>query len=271
MPRQEKSCRHFARIWKISGSVGPAIVHAEIRAGYHGCVKRAVFKLMVFLLLGAAVNVAVAWGCALRIPSYSWPPRSPTPTEVQWLRSHGEKPAVLFSTAYDFAGFGLQGCDITLLDSTFEGPTSEMARDEASGRIISKFYPAPDCNAFTIRAGYPLRCAAYEHWVHSSDWASANPGKPKIELIGGLQRHRNGRILPIGWDFKAAIVNTLCYAAAIWSALSAGGTAARLALGRTRRSKRIRLGQCVRCGYDLRGVEHPRCPECGTPPKGRAR
>jgi hypothetical protein len=30
-----------------------------------------------------------------------------------------------------------------------------------------------------------------------------------------------------------------------------------------RRYRRIRRGQCVRCGYDLTGLVEPRCPECG--------
>jgi hypothetical protein len=30
-----------------------------------------------------------------------------------------------------------------------------------------------------------------------------------------------------------------------------------------RTSQRRRLGRCVRCGYDLRGLSESRCPECG--------
>ncbi len=32
-----------------------------------------------------------------------------------------------------------------------------------------------------------------------------------------------------------------------------------------RRRKRRKLGLCMRCGYDLRGLTELRCPECNTP------
>ena len=36
------------------------------------------------------------------------------------------------------------------------------------------------------------------------------------------------------------------------------------------RDLRRRTGQCLDCGYDLRGSRHaPRCPECGTRPEKR--
>ncbi len=31
-----------------------------------------------------------------------------------------------------------------------------------------------------------------------------------------------------------------------------------------RRRKRKKLGLCVKCGYNLRGLTEPRCPECNT-------
>ncbi len=35
-------------------------------------------------------------------------------------------------------------------------------------------------------------------------------------------------------------------------------------LDRSRRRKRRKLGLCLKCGYDLRGLIERRCPECGT-------
>lgn len=32
-----------------------------------------------------------------------------------------------------------------------------------------------------------------------------------------------------------------------------------------RRRRRLRAGLCVKCGYSLKGLSEPRCPECATP------
>ena len=54
-----------------------------------------------------------------------------------------------------------------------------------------------------------------------------------------------------------------------WSSCAAGMVGASLAggwFGRKRGLPRWRRqrGQCLRCGYDLRGTEHDVCPECGA-------
>ena len=40
---------------------------------------------------------------------------------------------------------------------------------------------------------------------------------------------------------------------------------------RRRRRQRLERGQCVRCGYDLRGNESGACPECGEPTEDQVR
>ncbi len=37
-----------------------------------------------------------------------------------------------------------------------------------------------------------------------------------------------------------------------------------LSFGPYRRRKRKKLGLCVKCGYNLKGLTEQRCPECGT-------
>jgi rubrerythrin len=46
-------------------------------------------------------------------------------------------------------------------------------------------------------------------------------------------------------------------------ALAMAAPANYLATLRRRRRRRLAAGACPACGYDLRGAEHERCPECG--------
>ncbi|MCZ6835515.1 MAG: hypothetical protein O7G85_07055 [Planctomycetota bacterium] len=61
--------------------------------------------------------------------------------------------------------------------------------------------------------------------------------------------------LPAKPIWSGVILNSSFYALCFWILL--GG------LGRVRRARRRRLNRCIRCGYDLRGVEHEACSECG--------
>jgi hypothetical protein len=61
----------------------------------------------------------------------------------------------------------------------------------------------------------------------------------------------------------------ICMLVPLWAPLAVFGTwplvaGARFALRRRRLRHRRKLGLCLHCGYDLRGSESPRCPECGT-------
>lgn len=64
--------------------------------------------------------------------------------------------------------------------------------------------------------------------------------------------------------------NCYCNEGTFW-ALIIGGTSALWTFGpgvvllfvAVRMQRRVRTGVCVACGYDLRGLPEPRCPECG--------
>jgi hypothetical protein len=66
---------------------------------------------------------------------------------------------------------------------------------------------------------------------------------------------RGQRILPLRPIWPGFLFNTLIYAAALWGLLFTPGV--------LRRTVRRRRGRCTRCAYDLRGIEHDVCPECG--------
>ncbi len=63
------------------------------------------------------------------------------------------------------------------------------------------------------------------------------------------------RLLPLRPIWIGVAVNTVFYAALLWLLLTASL--------RTRRLIRKRRGECVRCGYDLRGTTDIICSECG--------
>lgn len=64
-------------------------------------------------------------------------------------------------------------------------------------------------------------------------------------------------MIPLTPIWKGLVVNSVLYAAFLWLLL-AGPSA-------VRQRWRQRQGLCRRCGYDLHGAAHTKCPECGLP------
>ena len=67
---------------------------------------------------------------------------------------------------------------------------------------------------------------------------------------------RDLRLLPLRPLWPGFAINTIFYAAILWFVMLGPFTA--------RRIIRRKRGQCIKCGYDLRGAEHEACPECGV-------
>ena len=63
------------------------------------------------------------------------------------------------------------------------------------------------------------------------------------------------RVLPLYPIWTGFIVNTIFYASLLWLLINVP-----LALLHMTRRQR---GLCVKCAYDLRGLDHEACPECG--------
>jgi hypothetical protein len=113
-----------------------------------------------------------------------------------------------------------------------------------------------------LQYGWPLRCFETES-------RQVRPGPTSAETLGhaGLvpgwspPDHR-GRRLPLRPIALGLTVNTALCTLVLWLL--------ELLLTSRRRLRRWR-GRCLACGYDLRGAEHERCPECGTAPQDVSR
>ena len=63
------------------------------------------------------------------------------------------------------------------------------------------------------------------------------------------------KALPFLPIWRGLLLNTIFYSSIIWLLIPGPFV--------LRRFIRCKRGLCVTCAYDLRGVEHEACPECG--------
>jgi len=230
-------------------------------------VKRRLFKLVLFLLLGAIVNIAVAWGCTAWNPlkvyfgkdklvgtlasgQYSW--------NVARIKVFGA--TMLYSVRTWKKDRKLPDIDTSpemLLPSWSNlGEESDefkniIARDPESEIIEQRMI------YFT---GWPTRSM----WSHSY---VIDPGDSPTFSVGDhylFQLDSWGttvpRALPIRPIWPGFAINTIFYAALLWLLTFGPFTA--------RRMIRRKRGLCVKCAYDLRGHSGGNsggevCPECG--------
>ncbi len=196
---------------------------------------RTATRLALCLILGAIVNVIVAWGCArfsqeldstfavrvidgwqVEVPK-RWPPCDQA-NEVTWI------------------GLRVRLCSGGALYVT---------------TIPDAFDPAFGLQVFD--AGWPLHAlrAIRSNKLRNSLWARG---------VSAVESKRDPRalnppipLLPIPLGFA---VNTLFYAAILFIPFTS--------LGVLKRRRRVRKDLCPRCAYDLAGLTL--CPECGLTP-----
>ncbi len=224
-------------------------------------VKRRVTKLAVFLLLGAIVNVAVAWGCAAWVDSSQSGMSNKfavmaTPQDLLWFVSSE-------------SARGAERVYSQRMAHSYVNPT-ETATSPLdlipSWSTISHEIDLAGPEVFEIQIqdarGWPMlsmRCTFLR--------AGAIPGPiTGREVVGGYElpprswtrglipttKLRALPYIPIPFGF---VVNTLSYAAFIGISIT-GALAGRHV---TRRAR----GHCIKCGYDLRGDFSAGCSECG--------
>ena len=206
-------------------------------------MKRRLAKLVVFLLLGAIVNVAVAWGCQLKFESF---------------------PPLPVDTAHQFRGWdiwtwnalGAQQIGNVMGDSSSEYIASlEQWEPPAWSRLSQlPIYERLDPEGLQVDRAFGLPVLSVWYGLDAKR-ASGTSLVSSREITGWLP-YRDLAMTPIWPGFA---INTVFYAAilAILWLLALGPFTLRRAIRRKR-------GHCIKCGYDLGHADHRACPECGA-------
>ncbi len=203
-------------------------------------VRRRLTNLAVFLLLGAIINVAVAWGCLTsqwyseRSPGSSDDPR----IDIGWL-SIDRIPTYSQTSHLETNAFGVV---------------------ENSYSALSPTTPR-DCFVYCVRfrCGWPMLAVDGVRF-DPLDLGDSVQGITFTEdtyhfyaaPVGGSDTEN--WFLPLRPIWPGFAINTIFYAALLWLPF---------APFQLRRYVRVKRGRCIKCGYDLRGAEHEQCPECG--------
>jgi hypothetical protein len=209
-------------------------------------------RLILFLLLGAIVNIAVAWGCAFLVVDGSTSvgryaqPQAQSPywyvtsfTRPGAVRMYGLRPLWV-----DAAVSGSVLVQVPHWSRFNASPTSLSDRWVDDGR------------------GWPLLS------MHVSFNTAADPNDDAAviaDCIGGIALPGRASVRSIGvWDLRALpllpiwpgfAINTIIYSGILWMILVLP-----FAL---RRQRRIRRGLCPSCAYPIGASEL--CTECGKP------
>ncbi len=205
-------------------------------------MKRIAIKLVIFLLLGAVVNVAVAWMCSARSePRLYGPQVAQTPSKEL-------------------------GRSIVETMDLFDGPFQVGGSIAAPGFGVTRtLFPAssggtPPTMAFVLHteSGWPFtslegNSALIAVGATASEQYSGGLATPKW-LVGQQQGQVPG-VLPLRPVWLGFIANTAVYGLLLWL-LIRGPLAIR---GLRRRAR----GSCPSCNYPI--GESLRCTECGRP------
>ncbi len=241
-------------------------------------MKRRLTKLVLFLLLGAIVNVLVAWSIGISdgnpqkmMKDWDVTGLSIIEGERWWSVRQRQNPGTFVLESYRKNWLALMGSTIIFRGRAFE--EGEVVKEGVDPtRLIPYWlsdFSVPTKELGTARYTSEYRTAIAHGWPCLVTWSqgvlrysSMPPRAPVILGRGSWEipfiQPRNGvqpsvAFYPI---WHGVIVNTIFYGAILWL-LTLGPFAAR----RFIRNKR---GHCIKCGYDLRGAEHEVCPECGA-------
>jgi hypothetical protein len=231
-------------------------------------MKRLAIKLVLFLLLGAIVNVAVAWGCAafLTLEIVGFGPREDMWTLWQrYATSTKATPNVVIQSQRAFGvEWNATSCFNTRLNlhtdvrECVAGFPCTALRGGTLGKRLS----------FTTRGLFTAKHSSHKYEREIGCWR-IDFGPPQW-VYSPLHTPTKDRLIPFVPVWPGFVINTILYAAVLWVVFATPGL-----IKRTRRRMLRGRGCCIHCGYDLRGqpADSKTCPECGRsgPIKGLSR
>ena len=251
-------------------------------------MKRWLTKLVVFLLLGAIINVAVAWGFAYWTVPYQGQ-ILPAPNGIvevyfavgeslpRWvfkeLRQRGASTLIWWDQRPEPKPVESTQVLVFSMENIFKQasppPWSAVGRTPVASQQVETSQVRPivegargwPCFALLSRIDlqrnpttrkYDITKVGSGIPIETHHWP---PQKPGMVWYTGPVPHR--AILPCRPIWPGFAINTVFYAAILWLLTFGPFTA--------RRMIRHRRGRCIKCGYDLRGHSGGGgvCPECG--------
>ena len=215
-------------------------------------MRRRIIIVVIFLLAGAVVNVAVAWGCAYRNGLYS--------DDWHWVTVPENNRFWLERRPHEWESGKLIG----VTRSSGLGRTLTRARGEARPRERVTLPPLKTGGSSGPQPGSEVVVAHKARIIEAAfGWPLRSFGWTM--LSSRTYSHRSptitmsGRVLPLLPTWPGFVVNTLFYAAVLWLLIPG-----RFLL---RRIIRVKRGRCPACAYPM--AELSVCTECGKALPGR--
>lgn len=225
--------------------------------GSERAMRRGAVRVVMFLLLGAVVNVGGAWGCAIGADYLTGAVR-----ELQF--DNGRR------CLYLAEGIGWTRATIYDCAYEFEDPRVLNTRPIERAPYWCDLADAPPWWNRNSRSrefhgyGWPMRTMWFESqpWVADKTLRRSPMGTDGGVVLPVRPRYSSTMAHPVALPLRIATVgfavNTMVYAGMAWMVFGLPAV--------VRRRRRVKQGRCVRCGYDMRssGVAHSACPECGN-------
>ena len=202
-------------------------------------MKRRIITILIFLLLGALINVVVAWGACLVNLRSDTSKIEPEAVPTLWSRyapPHWPAPG----NNYD-RGERAESFLRTFLRT---GPHKPVAAPDIGPDL---YY------VHSVDVGWPLRSLEGGDAFTVADAVIDRDYTTNLYIWG--RPDRDEVWFPFGVIWPGFAIDTIFYAAILWL-LTLGPFA-------TRRLIRRKRGRCIKCDYDLRGDFSGGCPECG--------